>query len=1486
MGPGVAARSAGYPVPGDVISLRGPSAAPVDRRPPVSSRQGPPVLIRHITADRSRDLVVTIDDPDATIGDLADALEPDLPTGPLLVDGRSVSAATPLDRAGLGDGAVISRPDAVGPSLPPSSCGSAPWGPVVASLVTTTGFDAGHHVALRAGTYRLGRRSEGVAGRPADPWTITIDDATVSRDQAEVTVDRDGSVRVCDRDSANGTWIGPRVPAEPAIVVHGDWFRCGATRISVVAPRADPGSGPTSGPHPHHRSPRPGRSVPDAPIGVPTRGDEASGRGSVGLVAVGASVAMAGAMVILLGSWTYAAFALLGPVLMIANGFDARRRRRRDGRRSARELGRDLLLLRSELGVRQAMAVAERSDRYLGVQRVAEAIGPAGSPACWARRLGDHDAGAVRIGMGTVPWDPPLTGEPESWADGARKLVGEHRLLVDAPVGLDLTAGHRVALVGSGMATRSLARSIIVQAATIHGPADLQVAVLAGPAEAPSWAWTAWLPHSQAPQFGSLLAGTPEASDLLSATLTAPVPVPTGAPGHGTAGSPPLTLVVVDDAAGLAKGRSPGRTVLRASVDPHRHLAALIIVATGDDVPAACTTVLHVADDGTLIASEDLVHGTGVVTGITGETAATLARALARLIDPEVADAGRGLPESVRLSALLGPDAMNAAGLAARWTSAGPDPAPRAVIGATADGPLAVDLAADGPHLLVAGTTGSGKSELLRTLVASLATGSSPDHICFVLIDFKGGGAFDACARLPHTVGVVTDLDGPLAARALRCLEAELRHRERRLRGAGADDLAALRRTGVGDEPLPRLVVVIDEFATLASELPDFVTSLVGIAQRGRSLGVHLVLATQRPSGSVSASITANTSLCIALRMQSGEDSTDVIGVPDAAQLPRLRAGRALVRVGPGDLVATQTALVTATYDCAELGRSDTPAVRVGPLGFSTAEKVGDPASPDTGPARTDLAVMVTQMAAAWSACGGHRPRTPWPDPLPDEVAWPIPASGDHAGSAGGRAPGIVLLGLTDQPDRQRQVATGWDLAQGPLLLVGLPGSGTTTAAATVTLGVAQRWGPRSAHVHVIDLGDGGLGHLAGLAQVGAVIGADETERQRRLLDELGQELQDRRGATPPKVQRRPVRFLVVDGIGAFADRWDPLEASGTWDRLVELIGQGTAVGMHVAICGEAAAAVPHRVVAMCRQRLLFRLGDPADYAPFGIAPSLVPPMTPGRAVVAETGEALQVGRPTDGRAAAVARLASRRWPEAVEIGRGGGTMPDPVGVLPDHVWLAEMSGPPSRSDADGTLAITVGRADAGLGPAVLRLDPGGHAIVAGPPRSGRSTALLTLAEAAATSGVPVIVVAGPGGDRSTSGWPAGAIVCDPEDAALAGLVDRRGPALILVDDADRLAEDHPVLTSVAADRRPDRHLVIAGRSDRLRGGYGHWTRELRADRTGLLLVPDPDVDGELLAARLPRVAPVCMRPGLGWLAGGAGPDGYIQVARPGSLDR
>ena len=295
--------------------------------------------------------------------------------------------------------------------------------------------------------------------------------------------------------------------------------------------------------------------------------------------------------------------------------------------------------------------------------------------------------------------------------------------------------------------------------------------------------------------------------------------------------------------------------------------------------------------------------------------------------------------------------------------------------------------ARDGPHGLVAGTTGSGKSELLQTLIASLAVGNRPDEINFVLVDYKGGAAFKDCNHLPHTVGMVTDLDGHLTTRALESLGAELRRREHQLAAAGRQGHRGLPRPdgARGRTPMPRLLIVIDEFAALVAELPDFVTGLVDIARRGRSLGVHLILATQRPAGVVSAEIKSNTNLRIALRVTDAGDSADVIESPDAAQIAKstpaaLRPARALLADPVPELARRRPSGRCRRGSSGSRRSTGRPPHLVGRVVGGLADEETTSASPPTWSA------LVAAINEANDELGLPLPRKPWLPALPEMI--------------------------------------------------------------------------------------------------------------------------------------------------------------------------------------------------------------------------------------------------------------------------------------------------------------------------------------------------------------------------------------------------------------------------------------------------------------------------------------------------------------------
>ncbi|WP_169316319.1 FtsK/SpoIIIE domain-containing protein [Mobilicoccus pelagius] len=769
-----------------------------------------------------------------------------------------------------------------------------------------------------------------------------------------------------------------------------------------------------------------------------------------------------------------------------------------------------------------------------------------------------------------------------------------------------------------------------------------------------TWAWLRWLPQARCGDERFVRVGFDEESCARwSAELAA---------RGEEAGRPDLVVVDghVADVAALAR---PG-------------LAAVVVddglVPPADGTPAADAGVLMLDVPGPrarLIGLGGRSLDTEVDLPETG-WADRLARTLSRATDET--------PPAGRLLDLLGVDARDVDALVRRWQE---PPTARVPLGTDPDVPgvpVVVDLAADGPHALVGGTTGAGKSELLQTLVAGLALANPPSAMSFLLVDYKGGAAFAACAGLPHTVGVVTDLDAALTRRALASLSAEIRRRERLLADAGAVDLAGYLAAGHG--PLARLVIVVDEFATLAAELPEFVDGLVDIARRGRSLGLHLVLATQRPAGAVSADIRANTTLRIALRVAEAADSVDVIGVPDAVTIPEASPGRALVRVGQNPPVALRTARVTTPGPATEAS-------------FAPYE-FGEPLSPpltDDGRPSSDLAVLAATTTAAAERAGLALPPRPWLPPLPatvDLAECEAQAASDGTDGSGGRR--LVPFGLEDRPERQQRSAAVLDLDGGaPLAVVGGARSGRSSLLATLAASVAARLTLAEAHVHAIDAGAQGLAALEGLPGVGVVAGRDDPGRVERLVVRLTAELDRRlqrlgarrwRDAAEQRVEHDPGE-APWPSVLLLVDRWDLLteaaEISGdraTLGALERLATEGGRAGILVVASGDR-TMLTGRLTSVFPDRLVLRLADLQDYLAVGL---------PGAAGHGEPGRGWRGADMVETQAADVGDLLRL------------------VGALPDGLGVAGEGGPFRIDRLPGFVTradVPVARADAGSGP-------------------------------------------------------------------------------------------------------------------------------------------------------------------------------------------
>ena len=1394
------------------------------------------------------------------------------PVGRLSTRGREVAADAVVGEPPLLHGAELTVDAFRHPGAAPAG-----FATTLLQLAVVGGPDAGHARSVSPPGLQVGR---------APASGLVVADEALSRVHAVLRVDERG-VLVEDQDSTNGVLVDGVPVRGPTPVDTSSAIGMGASTLRL---RRAPGRGgpvvargdgrllvPSTGPSPS--------TTDTVEVACPEPPPERH-RARIPWVAALVPLPVGLGLAYFLGPQLLA-FALLGPVMVLAGAVSDRwgtgRARRRDAVGHAEAVRR--------AGERLEQALAEegaRLDRDHPDPHAVLVMAERRSSRLWG---GAADI-PLRIGSGRAR-------TAVTWVEGgARTRPRRPR----TPVVVALVEVGCMGVLGPRDVTDAVLRALVGQLCATQPPDRLALHVAARPGDE-GWAWSGLLPHHVA------LHEPGEPEERL------------GAPALHAAAH--RVLVVPDGsdattAAYLRNARAAG-------------WLAVVAAQTRGSLPADCGAVAT-ADPGggSLETTSDRVPARTelVVDGVGLWWVERVARALAPLTPgrPTHRATGRapGIPDEVVLDDVLDPGALEPDAVAAVWQSArdegGLAPA-AAVVGTGRDGPLHVDLVRDGPHVLVGGTTGSGKSEFLRTLVAGLALSSSPRDLNLVLVDFKGGAAFGACAGVPHVVGLVTDLDDHLASRALVSLRAELRRRELLLVDQGVQDVDDYARTpGARSHPLPRLVVVVDELRTLVDEVPEFVSGLVRLAAQGRSLGVHLVLATQRPAGAVTAEVQANVSLRVAFRVRDRTESVAIVEDGAAADIHPSTPGRAVLRGADGVLQTFQAAILATS----------TPPERHDELVVVAPGGPGGPESPSPAPTteaerrqrarRTEQ--LVAALAAAHVLTGDSDPRRPWAPTIPDLVRLDDiePLLG-----GGPRAPGAVV-GVVDEPDLQRMAALLWRPVDGTWLIAGRPRSGRTTALRAIVTAAAAEQDSRSLHVHLVDPG-GGLCELGALPHVGTRVVGNDRRALAALTDHLQGLVAGRRrrraSATPSSDAVEPTVLVVVDGWEQLLEAHTDAPGGAVVDDLVRVLRDGAAVGVVGAVAGGRSLLQP-RWAALAGSTIALGRLDPLDVALAGLRSSDVPvDPPPGRGIRLRDRREVHLAFVTAEDASGEARREG-----ACGTGPPPGTPCDPAPAQDPPGGRPWRFRPlPTRVPMPTpALPQTSGRGAGGGGAAsdpyqprmpasypvgvfgqaleVFRWEPSSHGrvlLVAGPARSGRSTALRVLAASVAAHGRSVLLVsraATPGAlgvaasghahhPRSGGSVGTGGVAAGRWMTAGAGDVDavvrarRANPRLaVVVDDGD-LLDDAPV-TPVLHEvlelvDRDDGLVVVTATSAQLATRFRGLDAAVARHGTGLLLQPRPG-DGDALGARsLPAVPHL---PGRGvFVSGGSATE--VQVFIP-----
>ncbi|MYS19082.1 DNA segregation ATPase FtsK/SpoIIIE, S-DNA-T family [Streptomyces sp. DvalAA-14] len=1003
----------------------------------------------------------------------------------------------------------------------------------------------------------------------------------------------------------------------------------------------------------------------------------------------------------------------------------------------------------------------------------------------WERRSTDPDFLRLCVGVGTAPLSTPIrlatrndpTVEYDTRAKAsADRLIASMSTVGSQPAVVDLAKAGIVSVLGPSGAGRGVVRAMLCQIGVLHAPDDVAVAIATGGED---WEWAKWLPHTHEPDATGDAGVVPLVAedfegiaDHVRTRLEQAAARPAARrllPDRDAPDSRQRLVVVLDRYDPRAAwARSPLAVELTEAAGPDSAITVICLVERETDEPTRADMRVRVAADGALTLEGRRADPRSAVTEVIADRPeARLCEVLARAVAPLrlSVEGEEVLARTMSLPSMLGISHLDTFDGEELWVDADAEEVMRVPIGFDGNGQaLALDLKESaqggmGPHGLIVGATGSGKSELLRTLVSGLAMTHSPELLSLVLVDFKGGATFAGVTELPHVAGLITNLvdDLALVDRVRDALVGEQQRRQRILRDAGNIDTVReyqLRRAagatgpdGRPLEPLPYLLIIVDEFGELLSTRPDFIDLFVQIGRVGRSLGMHLLLATQRLEEGRLRGLESNLSYRICLRTFSAAESRSVIGTPDAYRLPPI-PGSAYLKVADTVFERFRVAHVSGMYESAEqraLAAGPLP-TRPVPFGLRTAP------DPDAEPADTreqrprPLAAGPTEMQIIVERLGGagQSAHQVWLPPLPaalplDDLTGPVaihPGRGltaewwPHKGRL--RFP----IGVLDVPIQQLQQPLVPDFAEaGHLALVGAPQSGKSTLLRTLIMSAMLTHTPDEAQFLCLDLGGGTLQPFERAPHVSGVAGRHDLPQARRILAETLQLIAERErlfrhlgidsaaafrrmraaGSLPPAVRAADV-FLLIDNWGAARGEIEGIDAA-----VLDIAGRGLGVAVHLILSANRWADLRMSLRDAFSARLELRLNDPADSEINRRAARAFASAVPGRGM-APPGVQYQVALPRlDGRDSAEA-LADAQSEAITKIAAAWqGKAAPAVRMLPERVTAAQLTLP----DGDSAPGVPIGLGEGDLAPVHLDLngaDP--HLLVFGDSGSGKSTFL------------------------------------------------------------------------------------------------------------------------------------------------------------------
>ena len=883
--------------------------------------------------------------------------------------------------------------------------------------------------------------------------------------------------------------------------------------------------------------------------------------------------------------------------------------------------------------------VLERT--YPSAKEAAE-IGIHATPALWNKSPVHKDFLDVRLGTGDIPSfndieipKEQLMQEHDPLNNKTEEIKLAMSVLKDVPVSMSLYNNRFAGIVSSSRSKAlNIARVMSVQIASAHPYTDVRMCVVFPPKERDQWNYMKFLPHVWTPdgKLRLMCCDKNSVGDVMY-YLTEVLRGRVDKTGRDAAGDdkdkkvlPHYVFFIADSS--LLAGEAVSKYLLNPTED--MGISVIMLADSADKLPSSCNAII--TDEGDTHNFLSTINAFPAREGVKFDklslrAADSFARALSGIHIRETG-VSAGIPDILTFLDMYKTSKVEDLDIYHRWLENRTYESMRAMVGyKSGNQPLFLDIHEKyhGPHGLVAGTTGSGKSETLQSYILSLAINYHPDEVAFILIDYKGGGMAQSFEGLPHVSGVITNLGGNATNRALLSINAEIKHRQKLFNDFKVKHIDAyieLYRSGIATEPMPHLLIIADEFAELKKEQPEFVRSLVSAARVGRSLGVNLILATQKPSGVVDDEIWSNTRFRLCLRVADKSDSNEMLKKPDAAYITG--TGRGYFQVGSDEIFEEfQSGWSGAAYE-PEVPFSGEKNAKVELINL--IGKNGVPKKKDKNK-KSDNIQSVTQLDAvvkyASKIAKDHKiaaVRQIWLPALARRIYLEQLAAQKPEGFSL-RLP----VGLADNPETQSQYTAYVDfLSDGNLLICGPSGSGKTTLLQTIIYGAVTQYKPSDVNVYILDFSSRTMAVFASMPHIGGVCFDGEDEKLNDTFEFFTTELSERKkkfagmgiGSFKEYVQFNddcPALLLVLDNFTAFYENYDRFD-----DDLAVITREGSSYGIFTVITANMSGDLRSRLRQNFNTGIALQMPDRFEYeAVTGEHTEIIPEgKTPGRGLI------------------------------------------------------------------------------------------------------------------------------------------------------------------------------------------------------------------------------------------------------------------------------